>query len=233
MNIITNEPLIKRNKRIAQLSMIAGLAVLGGGMYVSYKMPEQFGLSLGALILGFGLSQLGIFFTKRWGRSPRPDELINQALKGLDSKYTLYHYRTPTSHLLVGPGGVWVLMVRHIPGVISFSNGRWRQRGGNLYLKIFGQETLGRPDLEIGFEMENVEKFLKRILPEEKVPPIQAALTFAHPKVEIDISPDDKPPVETVMISKLKEVIRKTPKGKTISPEKAKEIQDAIEANLK
>jgi hypothetical protein len=37
MNIITNETLIKRNARIGQIAMLAGLAVLIGGMYISFK----------------------------------------------------------------------------------------------------------------------------------------------------------------------------------------------------
>ena len=58
----------------------------------------------------------------------------------------------PTAHLLVGPVGVWVLMPRHQAGRITYdeNKNRWRQKGGNFYLKIFAQENLGRPDLEIG-----------------------------------------------------------------------------------
>ena len=139
MNIIRNDTLIKRNARIAQVTMIGGLLVLAGGMFISFRYPEQFGFSLGALMLGFLLSQVGIFFTNRWGRRPRPDELLAQALKGMDKKYTLYNYSGPTSHMLVGPAGVWVLMPYYQKGTISYDEikRRWNQKGGNLYLKIF------------------------------------------------------------------------------------------------
>lgn len=48
MNIETNEKLIRRNARIAQVSMISGLVVLVGGMILSFRNAEQFGLSLAA-----------------------------------------------------------------------------------------------------------------------------------------------------------------------------------------
>ena len=71
MNIATNEPLVKRNTRIAQVTMIGGLAVLAGGMFISFRMPERFTLSLAALMVGFLLSQIGIYYSNRWARRPR------------------------------------------------------------------------------------------------------------------------------------------------------------------
>src|SRR4030065_1166954 len=113
MNIIRNEKLIKRNSRIAQITVVAGLAVLAAGMFISFRYKEQVTLSMGALLVGFLLSQIGIYFSNRWGRRPRPDELLDQSLKGLDSKFTLYHYSTPVAHLLLGPAGVWLLLPYH------------------------------------------------------------------------------------------------------------------------
>jgi hypothetical protein len=228
MNIESNEKLIRRNARIAQISMIAGLAVLVLGMVLSFRSPEQFGLSLAALLVGFTLSQIGIFFGNRWGRHPRPDEVLNQALKGLDGRYTLYHYRTPTAHLLVGPAGIWALFPRNQRGVITFEKGRYRQRGGGImmsYLKMFAQEGLGRPDLDIEHDRENLEKYFISKLETDNVPPIQAALVFTNDKVTIDIAEDADLPAVTLTAGKLKEHIRKFAKGKPISLDRAQEIQ--------
>ncbi len=228
MNIIRNDKLVKRNARIGMLAMFGGLAILAGGMFVSFKLPNQFSLSLVALMLGFMLSQIGIFFQNRWGRHPRPDEMLDTSLKGLDKKFTLYHYSTPTSHLLVGPSGLWVLMPYYQRGTITFSNGRWRQRGGNLYLKIFAQEGLGRPDIEVQGEMESLRRFLKKHLEEESIPPIQAALVFTNPRTSLSIDEDAEPPAETVMLKDLKELVRKPGKGKGLSVEKVQVVQDAL-----
>ena len=66
MRIITNENLIKRYARIGQFASLAGLVLLVAGLIISFTNQEQVALSLGALLLGFGLSQVGIFFGNRY-----------------------------------------------------------------------------------------------------------------------------------------------------------------------
>lgn len=231
MQIITNEPLIKRNARIGQGLSIAGLGVLVTGMIISFTRTDLFMWSLLALLLGFTLSQIGIYFGNRWGRRPRPDEHLNAALKGLDQNYTLYHYSTPTAHLLVGPAGIWVLMPRHQRGNMVFEKGRWRQKGGGIlqvYLRFFAQEGIGRPELEAPGEIEAMQKFLAKQLPEEEeLPEIQSVLVFTNDAASILESEDAaKPPA--VPAKKLKDFIRKTAKGKSLTVVKAKTIQDAL-----
>lgn len=233
MNIQRNDKLIKRNARIAQFTMLAGLVVLGGGMYVSFSQPENVALSLGALAIGFILSQVGIYFLNRWGRKPRPDEQIDKALKGLDRKYTIYHFAAPVSHLLVGPTGLWVLLPYYQRGIITFSKGRWRQKGGGImyqYLKIFAQESLGRPEIEVQSEMRDIETFLKKHFTDENLPQVQAALVFTHPQAVIEIPDDETPPAEAVKLADLKKLVSKTTKGKFLSVEKIKTIEDALVA---
>jgi hypothetical protein len=225
MEIISNLRLIQRNARIGQITSIGGLLVLVGGMVISFTRPELFFLSMAALLAGFTLSQIGIYFGNRWGRRPRPDEQLNQALKGLDGRYSLYHYVTPAAHLLVGPVGIWALMPRTQRGTITYENGRWRQKGGNLYLKIFAQEGLGRPDLEIASEINAVQRYLVDLLGEEGVPQVQAALVFTNDSVEV-LAEDA--PVPALHLRKLKDFVRKTAKNKPISLDRAKEIQQAI-----
>lgn len=109
MIIVRNEKLIKRNTQIGKYSGIIAIAILGGGMYLSFQYQDQIIYSMVALILGFILSQVGIFYTNRFGRSPRPDQELDNALKGLDDQYVLYHYQSPVDHLLIGPAGIWIL----------------------------------------------------------------------------------------------------------------------------
>ncbi len=92
-----------------------------------------------------------MYYGNRWGRSPRPDELIDKGLKGLGREYTIYHYVTAASHLLVGPAGVWTLMPYYQSGKIVYEKKRWKSRGGGFiqsYLRLFGQENMGRPEIE-------------------------------------------------------------------------------------
>ena len=224
MNIISNERLIRRNSRIGLAATFGGLIVLGAGMFISFRYPEYVAYSLIALLVGFILSQVGIFYSNRWGKSPRPDEVLSQALKGLDGKYSLYNFSSPVSHLLIGPAGVWILLPHHQRGTISFSKGRWVQKGGNWYLKIFAQEGLGRPDVEVAGEVQTLRKFFLQHFEEEKIPQINAALVFINPRAEIDIAEEASPPAETLQVSKLKEYVRKASKAKSLSPERIEEI---------
>ena len=228
MNIITNERLIHRNARIGQITSIVGLLVLAGGMFISFSRAELFLFSLIALVVGFGLSQIGIYFGNRWGRRPRPDELLDTALKGLDARYSIYHYSSPTAHLLVGPAGIWVLLPHQQGGEITYdeSKERWRQKGGNLYLKIFAQENLGRPDLEVGSEIHAVSSFLEDHLNEEKIPEVQAALILTNEKAEVNA---ENAPVPTLPVKKLKDFIRKTAKGKPISLDLVAEVKEVLD----
>lgn len=228
MNIITNEKLISRNSRIAQITMIGGLLILAGGMYISFRMPEQFNLSLIALILGFILSQVGIYYSNRFSKRPRPYEELNKALKGLDSKYTIFHYNSPATHLLVGPAGIWVLSPRSQRGTITFSKGKWKQKGGNLYLKIFAQEGLGRPDLEIKDEVGKVERYLQKIFDESEIPQVKAALIFTHEDVTIKVDEAVDAPAETIHLKKVKDYLRKVAKTKPISMVDVKEITKVL-----
>ena len=229
MIIVKNERIIKRNSRIGQIVTVAALAILGGGMYITFTKPEMIQLSITALMVGFLLSQIGIYFTNRWGRKPRPDDLLDQSLKGLDKSYAIYHYQTPASHVLVGPAGVWTLIPKHQRGTVTYSKKRWRQKGGGFflaYLKVFAQEGLGRPDLELESDVDALKRYLSKKMPDFELPPIQAALVFTHPEADIQV---DEAPSPTLPMKKLKDFIRKTAKGKPISSETVQAIQDVLE----
>ena len=229
MKISTNERLIQRNARIGKTASFAGLIVLAGGLYLSFREPEQFRLSLSALLVGFVLSQIGIYFGNRWARSPRPDEILNKALKGLSRSYTLNHYNSPASHLLIGPAGVWALFPRTQRGTIVYNKGRWRQTGGGLgllYMKIFAQEGLGRPELDISGEVSRVQRALAKELSEDELPIIRAALIFSRKDVQIQA---DDAPIPTLMASNLKALIRKQAKEKRLTDEKAQRYREILE----
>jgi hypothetical protein len=132
--------------------------------------------------------------------------------------------------MLVGPAGVWVLMPYYQKGTISYDEikRRWNQKGGNLYLKIFAQESLGRPDLEALGEVDRVQKFLSQKLPEDSNIPVHVALVFTHPDVEINVPEDSGAPAETIQAAKLKDLIRKSAKSDSISLEKVQMINDAL-----
>ncbi|MBN2388077.1 MAG: hypothetical protein JXB85_13755 [Anaerolineales bacterium] len=230
MQIVTNTKLIKRNARIGQITSIVALAILGGGVYISFQMPELFSVSLVALLAGLILSQIGMYFGNRWGKSPRPDEVITKGLKGMDREYTLYHYTTTTYHLLVGPAGLWVLMPYPQVGKVTYARKRWRVKGGGFlqsYLRIFGQEGLGRPDLESAAEIRSLRQSLTRLLPEGSViPEAQAVMVFTNPRAELDLP--EAPPLPALPIKDLKDFLRQQAKGRPIAPDVLAAVKQAL-----
>jgi hypothetical protein len=211
MIIVRNERLIKRNKRIGNISGLLSIIVLGLGMYISFQYQELIYYSLLALVVGFTLSQVGIFYTNRFVKSPRPDQDLDAALKGLDDQYALYHYQSPVAHLLVGPAGIWVLYPYAQKGKITFDErkGRWKKVGGNFYLRFFGQDSIGRPDREIQHSRRILHKELKKI-PEFEIPEIRAALVFSNENAEVEA---DNAPFPTLHARQLKKLIRKETRG--------------------
>jgi len=94
-------------------------------------------------------------------------------------------------------------------------------------LKIFAQEGIGRPDLEIESDTDKLTKFLRKNLPEDlEVPDIRAALVFSHPEAEIQA---ENAPAPTLPVKKLKDLIRKTAKGKPIKMETVQQIQAILD----
>jgi hypothetical protein len=216
MNVLTHEKAIRRNAKIGQYTSLAALIILAGGMYVSFVYKDQSQMtyiSFVSLLVGFVLSQVGIYFGNRWGRRPRVDERIAAALKGLTKDYTLYNFLTPVNHLLVGPAGVWIIEAYYQRGTIVYEGNKWKQKGGGLllgYLKIFAQEGLGRPELDVKTDTDSLAEALKKALGEgQEIPPIHTALVFTDARAEINA---DDAPVPTIKIEQLKELIRKTAK---------------------
>jgi hypothetical protein len=238
MKIIKNEKLIKRNAKIGQYASLAGLLVIVGTMVFlvqfmrapdSATQTNTF-ILWGVLFVGIALTQVSMYFGTRWGR--RPDEALDKALKGIPGDSTLYHYSSPIPHLLVGTAGIWILLPYHLRGKVTYKNNRWRVGGGGFtqgYLRLFGQETIGRPDLEFSGHVVALEKHLKKNLEEgQEVPPIQGVLVFLDDNVEIAV---EDAPLPAMQAKKLKDFLRKAAKDSPLPPAEAKLVKDTLPAD--
>jgi hypothetical protein len=229
MKIIKNETLIKRNAKIGSWASLAALVVLGGGMYLSFMQPELFMYSLLALLLGFTLTQVGMYMGNKFGRSPRPDEKLDAGFKGLQNEYVIYHYTTPASHLLVGPAGVWVVMPYHQRGQVEYKKNRWHMRGGGFlqgYMRIFGQEGLGRPDIELDNEIKSLKKHLLKHMEESELPEINGLMVFTNDEVEIEA---EGSPIPALKLKQLKDFMRQKAKEKKLSSETLNRLKAILE----
>ena len=230
MKIIKNEKLIVRNSKIGQWTSLAALVVLGLGMYISFAKPDLFIYSIVCLVVGFIMTQVGMYMGSRWGKSPRPDEKFDTGLKGLHSEFNMYHYSSPVSHLLIGPSGVWVLLPYHQRGQISFEKNRWKMKGGGFlqgYMRIFGQENLGRPELDAENEVRTLQKFFAKKLDESSIPEIKPVLVFTTDEVELNAGDS---PIAAMKLKQLKEFMRQGGKNRALSNDQIKKLTDVLES---
>ena len=224
MKIIKNEKLISRNGKIGQYTSLGALVVLGLGMYISFTKPDLFTYSVVCLLIGFIMTQVGMYMGNRWGRSPRPDEKFDAGLKGLHSDFSMYHYSTPVSHLLVGPSGAWVLLPYHQKGKVEFKKNRWKMSGGGFmqaYMRIFGQESIGRPDIDAETEVQTLRKFFAKNLDEAFAPEIKPILVFTSDEVELE--PNDSP-IPAMKLKQLKEFMRQGVKNRALTSDQIAKI---------
>ncbi|HNW94711.1 MAG TPA: hypothetical protein PKW57_00165 [Anaerolineaceae bacterium] len=218
MKLIINEKLIKKNKTIGQITTFASLAVLAIGLVFAFgKDMTKILYSYIALIVGFVLSQVGMYYSTRFGRSPRFDELFNDAFDKLRHEYSFYVYSSPVPYLLLGPCVIWVPIPLNASGKISYENGKWKQQGGNFMMKIFGQEGIGRPVQEVSANTAALRNYLTgKGIPEEEQPEIRHIMVVMMKNTIIgEVS---QAPIPVVNLEDLKRSIRRVDREECEKP---------------
>jgi len=201
MRIVRDEQLVKKRKKIGQIASLSGLVILILGMVFTWMAP-RWGISVqltlylpfAALLVGFILSNVGIYYTNRWVRSPRPDEILDTNLKGLGREYVLYHYALPVPHLLLTPGGPVVLAIKTEAGEFTLENGKWKQKFSvSRMLRFMGQEGLGNPDKEAQYYVDRIRRMLEKCAPDLVKEPIDSMVVFLAENVVLNIGESEIP----------------------------------------
>ena len=92
-------------------------------------------------------------------------------------------------------------------------------------MTIFGQEGLGRPDLEAASQIEAGRSHLVRKLDEEAVPPINAVLVFTSEGSKIDAT---GAPLPAVQLKKLKDFLRQKTKENPVPLDVISSVKDSL-----
>lgn len=228
MKIVSHPKKIQRYYKLGMYTSLGSLvflfAAVGLTLYGGGK-TDLTPYSFIAMIIGLVLSQVGVFFANRWGKSPRIDERISLGLKGLDDRYVLYHYTAPVPHLLTGPSGVWVLVPQYQAGTITYEKNHFKQTGVNIFSRWVGQEGISRPEMETKGYQQDLEKFLKKNLTEEQIPPIHSVIVFTNPKAVVQAQ---DAPIPTMHVEKLKDFVRRKAKEQPADMEKILQVQDQL-----
>jgi hypothetical protein len=143
----------------------------------------------------------------------------------------MYHFSSPVSHLLVGPSGVWVLLPYHQGGKIAFEKNRWRLSGGGFmqaYMRIFGQENLGRPEVDAESEAQTLRKFFAKNMNETEIPEIKPILIFTNDEVEINTGDS---PIAAMKLKQAKEFMRQSAKNRALTTAQIEKITALFQEN--
>ncbi len=229
MRLIINEQKIKRNKKIASIFTIASLAVLAAGLVFAFR-PTMLLWSYVALVVGFVLTQFSMYFSSRFSRSPRYDEVMNKALETIRGDYNFYVYMTLVPNLLLGPNKFYALHPVITPGTISYENGKWKEKGRGIMMRIVGQEGLGNPSKELSVQIQGLQDYLNENgMPYTEQPQIEPLLVILTDKTKFGELNDA--PIQIVNINELKRTIRRfdreNPEG-AISEGKLEEIKSIL-----
>lgn len=210
MVILRDDEKISKLKRRSRTVSLIGLLVLAGGFIILF-LPSQNELSLIplqllALFIGFLISQYGIYLANRFARTPRPDEVLDDAFKSVVKDGRMYHYLLPADHVLLTKYGIIVIVPKYQGGHISAEGDTWHQTGISLRGRIFGQERLGNPSKDADRTVAALMKYISRNAPEVEEINVAPMIVFTGKNVEsLDT---DKSNIPALHYSKVKGFLR-------------------------
>ncbi|HIE37761.1 MAG TPA: hypothetical protein EYH30_04345 [Anaerolineales bacterium] len=229
MRIVVNEKYVARRAFIGRYASLAGLGVLLAAFIFSFTQTDSpllmQGWLMGALLVGVLLSFVGGYYAERFSGPVAHHVGVRNALKGLDNRYTLLQYVLPVPHVLLGPDGLTVFVVRSQPGEISYKDGKWHHRQRAKFLRqLAGQEGLGLPEADVGRQVARMTRYLEKRLPDVDVP-VQGVVLFINPDTRLNV---EDPPVPVFYGKKVKSWLRGPGARKALPAEVRRRLGEAL-----
>ena len=196
MKVSRDVEYIKKRKRQATLTSIAGVALLGSAFWLaSTGGPSAVFIAYIPLLAGTIIFHLGMQQVGKWNRAQRNDVILDALLKDLGERYSLIHYlhagKRTIEHALVHPGGVLAITARELPGGVAYRDGRWRKVGQGLS-RFFGMggAFLGNPTADSAADVQALQELLGN---EKMTVDVDGVVAFLNPKVRLDVAEPDFP----------------------------------------
>jgi hypothetical protein len=196
MKVYRDLDYVRKRKRLAALSSVGGIALLGSAFFLA-TTTGQSGVFIAyvPLLAGTVLFHLGMQQVGKWNRPQRNDVVLDTLLKDLGERYTLIHYakvgKRTVEHSLVFPGGVLAITARELPGQVAYQNGRWRKVGQGL-TRFFGMggAFLGNPTADAAAD---VQALTQRLADEALEADVDAVVSFINPEVKLEVTEPEYP----------------------------------------
>lgn len=210
MRVVTQEKVIQRNRQLAQISFFFSIAALVGAFLATNSLgndnPEvAFYIQCGVMPLLFLVILFSVRMANNWIREPVPWNALQEALRGISSESTLYHYvMMPARHVLVAPSGVYLVypLFQDRPIVI---NGKRFNMPGGIFARILvfmRQESVGDPVALSQLEAKYASKLINDTV--GAAIEVQPIIAFIHPAAKVLV--EEEPPVPVVATASGKDI---------------------------
>lgn len=225
MQVYIDEKAIKRKGNLGKILAFGGLGAGLAALFLSTRMPEHINTIFFVALAGLFLSQIGISLVNRWSRSPRVDEILSAAVKGLDSNFHLFHYKLGADHVLVSPTGVYILVPALQDGRVVFEEDgkKWfvLKKRRNKLKKRRIKDLQGQIEREIS----SAERKLRSIFPDNSDLQVSPIVVFLHRDAQVKL---DNAPYHCVHGKKIKPLLRKLQKETPLSEEETQTLIETV-----
>lgn len=228
MEIIRDEDRIaKMRKRSQQATLVGFLFLIGGFILVFIEIQNLIIFQMLALLAGWILSQIGIYLAHRYARSPRPDEVLDEAVKPVGRNSRMYHWVLPSPHVLLAPAGPIVFNLKYQSGDITAYDDKWGQKGIG-FRRFFGQEGLGNPYRETEKMIAALASYIREHAPGVDEVPIGALIVFTSKDIKnLDVKGSSIPAMH---YSKVKGFLKQKGLGKSLPKSQYEDLLRAFDA---
>jgi hypothetical protein len=207
---------VNRNATIGKVLTYGGLVITAIGVVMAFSTPDQYDRILPLFLAGLVTSQIGSPILNRWSRRPRMDEVLDSHLKGLDSRYSVWHYVLGANHALLTPSGVFAVIPRLEDGRIEHEHDAWYVTPSKRrFLRSTRRRKLPPMDRNAQSEVRKLEKKLMKSLGDDLDIEIRPLVVFVHPQAKLQ---KGNLPFNATHIKKLKEKLRRLPKAQAVNP---------------
>jgi hypothetical protein len=225
MKIVMDSAKVKRRAALSNTAAVGGLLILLASVLLPYWRQELAGAASILMVIGLAVSMTGIYFANRWVKKPRPEAVLDHALKSLSEAHVLFHYpRLPADHVLVTPSGALVIETVNLEGVFSYTQGKWRERMGfGRALRWIVEEHLGDPTRAAQSAADDLRQ---RLAGKGIDAPVRAVVVFTHPRAVVEAQGAQLPVVKAEKLKK-----HAQDKGLKLSADGYSQLMDYLSAS--
>lgn len=188
MKVIIDRDKLQRRARFSHAASLGGMLAILVSVALPLWRASLTTISTVLLVAGFVVATVGIYFANRWVKRPRPEDTIDQALKGSSDTWRMYHYAFAAEHLLATPNGLIAIDSCTLEGAFTYKEGRWRQKlTPGRAMRFFVEESFGNPIERALGQARTVQTWLESKLADGTRVPVQAMVVFVHPAARLEV----------------------------------------------